>query len=129
MIVSGNQMEWVVDNEENLDKILRTRDDRGGNEFWLADVAGEYPSLAIIIYKNLSNISYFPKMNHPGFRCLGGEGLPPDGMTVFVYEGCDPRSGLEVPNKFVVPFTTALAIAKEFFRSRKLPASVNWFEL
>ncbi|MFX1450750.1 MAG: Imm1 family immunity protein [Promethearchaeota archaeon] len=129
MIVSGYQTEWVVDDEHSLDNILRTRDDMKGGEFWLADVAGEYPCLSIIIYQNLSTIHYFPKENHPGFRCLGGEGLPSGGMTIFVYQGCDPRDGIEIPNKFVVPFTTALAVAKEFFRSRKLPASVQWFEL
>jgi hypothetical protein len=55
--------------------------------------------------------------------------LPEGGLTTLVYPGCDPASGEQSPNEFIVPFETARSVAKEFFRSMQMSKAVSWFEL
>jgi hypothetical protein len=50
-------------------------------------------------------------------------------MTLFVFDGADPSYGEENPNEFVIPSETALAVAREFFRTRQMSPDVSWFEL
>jgi hypothetical protein len=78
---------------------------------------------------DVSDVTFFPADGHPGFRCLGGEGLPKGGFTTFVFQGCDPGRGEDVPNEFVVPFSTALLVAKTFFRDKRMSDGVGWYEL
>ncbi len=129
MRIDGYLTGWDVEDEAGLERVLAMRDEHGGAEFWLGEAAGSYPCLAIRVSGNHCDIHFFPKERHPGFRCLGGQGLPEDGLTTFVFKGCQPGSGEEVPNVFVVPFATALSVAKEFLRTRTLPSSATWFEL
>jgi len=127
MKIEGYGIAWDANDEEGLETVLRKRDSRGGGQFWLSDAA-DYPCLAIRVSGDLSDIHYFPHDNHPGFRCLGGQDLPPNGCTNFVYEGCEPYAGEETENKFVVPFATALTVAKDFLRSKQMASSAQWFE-
>ncbi|MCP5120202.1 MAG: hypothetical protein GY953_56115 [bacterium] len=129
MLISANHKQWDAQNEQGVEHALSTRDARGGGEFWLAEGIGEYPCLGSIVSGEQSNIHYFPEKGHPGFRCLGGKGLPPEGTSIFVFDAGDPGDGIEVPNDFVVPVATAVVVAKEFLRCRNLPTSVEWLEL
>ena len=125
----GGGMTWDANDERRLETILRKKDSRGGGAFWLADEDGAHPCLLIRVSGDLSEILYFPHEHHPGFLCVGGQGLPPHGTTLFVFDGCDPGDGEERPNDFVVPFATAVIVARDFLRDRQLPSSVQWFEL
>ncbi len=129
MRVDGYGQTWQVEDDESLEAALVWRDHRGGGIFWLAHDTGQFPRLAIRISGNVADVIYFPQDGHPGFRCLGGHGLPEGGLTTLVYQGCDPASGEQVSNKFIVPFETAYSVAKEFFRSKQMTGSVSWFEL
>jgi hypothetical protein len=129
MKIEGHGIAWVANDEKGLEAILRNRDGRGGGLFWMSDEGSANPCLAIRVSGDLCDVHYFPDDNHPGFRCLGGQDLPPNGRTNFVYEGCDPYAGEETENEFVVAFSTALAVAKEFFRTKQMSCSVQWFEL
>lgn len=97
--------------------------------FWLRQEGAEYPCLAIRTSGKFADVHFFPEVGHPGFRCVGGEGLPEDGETTLVFEGCDPSSGEATPNRFVVPFETAVSIAIDFFRTGRMSDTVPWFEL
>jgi len=97
--------------------------------FWLTPDDERYPALAIRVSGHLAHVHYFPRDGHPGFRCLGGDGLPEGGETTLVYQGCDPATGEETPNEFIVPFATALSLGEDFFRSKRMSEAVSWFEL
>jgi hypothetical protein len=129
MRVDGHRQTWQVADERSLAAALSWRDDRGGGIFWLSPDVERYPALAIRVSGEVADVIYFPQEGHPGFRCLGGQGLLEDGLTTLVYQGCDPASGEQSPNTFVVPFEAARSIAKEFFRSKRMPEGVSWFEL
>jgi hypothetical protein len=129
MQVEGLKRTWEVDSEEALKAALVSRDSRGGAEFWLSQAGQKYPCLAVRIGGTLCDVHFFPEDGHPGFRCLGGEGLSPDGMTKLVFEGCDPGDGEQIPNRFVVPFTKALSVARVFFRAGIMSDAEEWFEL
>jgi hypothetical protein len=118
-----------VQDDESLDTALTWRDHLGGGIFWLTSDEQVYPALAMRVSGDLAEVHFFPRDNHPGFRCLGGRGLPERGWTTLVYQGCDPASGEQTPNEFVVPFETALSVAKEFFRTKQMSETVSWFEL
>jgi hypothetical protein len=127
--VSGCQRNWDIQDLGALQQALASRDSLGGALFWLAHADDEYPTLAIRISGDVADVHFFPRDNHPGFRCLGGDGLPEGGMTTLVFEGCDPGSGEDTPNEFVVPASTACEIAAEFFRTGRMSTHVSWFEL
>lgn len=77
----------------------------------------------------MSPTHYFPEDGHPGFRCLGGHGLPVGGMARLDYQGAVLEAGEYTPNEFIVPVEVAHEIAVEFFRSQQMSAAVTWFEL
>jgi hypothetical protein len=129
VIVGGYHRTWDVRNEGALKDALASRDSRGGAVFWLAHDNAEYPTLAIRISGDVADVHYFPHDGHPGFRCLGGEGLPAGGMTTLVYDGCDPGIGEDTPNEFVVSVSKARELAEEFFRTKRMLKGASWFEL
>src|SRR4051812_8518421 len=108
---------------------MASRDDKGGALFYITPDEEQYPSLAIRVTKDYADVHYFPYDGHAGFRCLGGEGLPKDGWTNFVYQGCQPGTGEETPNKFILPFATACSVAKAFLRTGQRSDAVKWLEL
>jgi hypothetical protein len=127
--VDAHRRTWHLNDAAGLEDALAWRDSLGGAEFWLAHGDGKYPALAVRVSGAVADLHFFPEDRHPGFRCLGGEGLSPGGATKFVFEGCDPRSGEATPNEFVVPFATACSIAREFMQSGQKSSSVSWIEL
>jgi hypothetical protein len=127
--VDGYRQKWHVEDDKSLEGVLAWRDNRGGGIFWLTPDEERYPVLAVCVSGNVADVTYFPRDRHPGFRCLGGNGLPEGGLTTLVYEGCDPASGEQEPNEFIVPFETACSVAKDFFRSSQMSETVSWFEL
>ena len=96
---------------------------------WLSPDGAQYPAMALRISSGVADVHYFPHDGHPGFRCLGGDGLPAGGMTRLVYQGADPATGEDTPNEFVVPVELVGEVAAEFFRSQQMSAAVSWFEL
>lgn len=131
MIISSRQQLEKVDDEDTLAALLALRDSRGGGEFWVADAPGSFPCLAVVVSGGLSHVTYFPAERHPGYRALGNlDGAGPAGeFATLVWEGCDPASGEQVPWRFVLPFETALTIARDFFRNRSRSGSIEWLEL
>jgi hypothetical protein len=127
--VGGYRRSCQVTNAKELTAALARRDDRGGALFYITPDDQQYPSLAIRVTEDYADIHYFPYDGHPGFRCLGGEELPKGGWTRFVYQGCDPGTGEETPNEFIVPFAMAAAIAKAFLRTGQRSDAVRWLEL
>lgn len=128
MRTDGYGRTWQVDDVADLERALAWRDSRGGALFWLSHEQ-EFPSLAIRVSDHLADVHFFPEDGHAGFRCLGGEGLPPDGTAKLVFEGCDPGDGEETPNKFIVSLEAAVSVATEFFRRKPMSGDVSWFEL
>ena len=129
MRVEGHHRSWEVNDVKSVMKTLAFRDSRGGAQFWMAHGDRKYPCLAIRVSGDIADVHYLPEEYQPGFRCLGGDGLPEGEMTTLLFEGCDPGYGEETPNEFVVPFSVACSIATEFFLREGLPDTVKWFEL
>lgn len=129
MRVDGYCQSWQVEDDKSLEAALAGRDDRGGGIFWFTPDDEKYPALAIRVRGNVADVPFFPRDGHPGFRCIGGEGLPEGGETTLVYQGCDPTPGENTPNELVLPFPSALAVAREFFRTMQMWPAVSWLEL
>jgi len=129
MQVGSYRQSWQVTNAEELAAAMAWRDDKGGALFYITPDNQQYPSLAIRVTEGYADVHYFPYDGHPGFRCLEGDGLPEGGWSRFVYQGCDPGTGEDSPNEFVVPFATAAAIAKAFLQTSKRSDAFEWLEL
>lgn len=118
----------TVHDSSELEEIMQTRSDEGLNEFCLSHEGSDHPLLLISVKGDLAAIHYFPRDGHAGFASIGGGlGLGPRGMTSFATGS--PVNAIEITNDAVIPFSTALAVAKEFLRSRELPRSIKWLEL
>ena len=131
MKVFRGTLSWDIDEASDLEAVL-SEDSRGGAWFFLGDTDASYPQLAIRVSGNAADAHYLPRAGHPGIRCMAvPEQQSRQGdSTTFVYEGCDPSSGEDVPNEFVVPFSLVLTVAREFLAAtRQKSASVEWFEL
>lgn len=132
MRVIGNHgsREWQVKSVHGLMGVLFDLASLGGGgKFFLVHEDSEYPYLCMRVSGNVADVHFFPEEGHSGFRCLGGEGLPEGGYTTFLYEGCDPGTGEETPNEFILPFETACRVASEFLMIRLMPESRTWLEL
>src|SRR5438270_841396 len=77
--IGGYRQSWRVTNATELIAALAWRDEKGGALFWITPDDQQYPSLAIRVTKDYADVHYFPSDGHPGFRSLGGEGLPEGG--------------------------------------------------
>ena len=119
---------WQVEDADGLMNVLAWRDALGGGIFFLEHDDAKYPYLCIRVSGDVADVVFYSEDGHCGFRCLGGEGLPEDGHTILLYEGCDPGYGEEEPNRFIVPFATACSIATEFLGRRRMPEVVSWID-
>jgi hypothetical protein len=117
----------TVESDAQLEALLLQRDPVGGNWFWLKGADGSFPVLAMRTSGDWFELHYFPDAEHAGFRCEGER--QPTGMHVFRFVGCDPASGEEIPNEFVLSREVATTIAKQFLRDRRCPTGVAWLEL
>jgi hypothetical protein len=130
MRIEGHHTTWHANDARSLAEILRRRDSKGGGQFWISAMDDRFPCLALRVSGDLADVHYFPEEGHPGFRCLAEQDLLDERDAIpFVYCGCDPASGEEVPREFVVPFMVALAVATEFLSTRQLPEAARWLEL
>ena len=99
----------------------------GINEFYLTTENQGFPLLCILVNHGLAFLHFIPGEGNPGFISQGNvPGLKANESTMFFTSG---PSETPMPNTSVVPFTTALSAAKEFFEFEHQPRSVNWFEL
>lgn len=129
VLVGAVGASWRVNTAKELAKALAWRDARGGALFYITPDGDKYPSLTIRVTEDYADVHYWPYDGHAGFRALGGKGLPAGGWTTFLYEGCDPGTGEETPNEFILPFTTARSLAKAFLHAREKSDEVEWLEL
>jgi Immunity protein Imm1 len=112
----------------DVERILLKRYDSGVNSFWIYHEPWEKPLLLILVNNELANLHYFPDDKHPGYASIGNTpSLSAHGNTVFCMNS--PKEEEEVPNDAIVPFSDALAAAKEFLVSTAMPPSIEWFEL
>src|SRR6266481_4485112 len=112
-----------------LEQLLGVRFKDQLNHFWLRADGSDFPRLAIMVKGDLSAIHYFPKDRHPGYVSLGGKlNLDPDRTATFSISH-SPADDVKVRHEFVIAFSKAHEVAKEFFHSRERPRSIEWCEL
>lgn len=131
LVVGSHRGEELADSAEMLEHLLTLRDSRGGGLYWLADATQSHPCLAMCFSEDLAHVIWFPEDGHAGFRCLRGADSPliEEEFMNFIWDGCDPSWGEEVPSEFVLSHSRALQIARQFFSSQVLPEGCEWFEL
>ena len=112
-------------NAAELESILDTRRSQGLSEFWISPVDSPHPAIALLVNGELSVLCYCPRENHAGF--ISSTKVSPDGTTAFRIDSAGEST--EFSNAVVLPFSTALTVAKEFFASSELPKSIEWLEL
>ncbi len=128
MVIYNYGHEYSTSDLSELERIMSARHKNGMNEVLLAHDGHEYPLLSILMKDDIAALHYLVEGDRAGFASIGGRlGLPPKGNTVFGTG--HPDENIWVTNRAVVPFTTALEVAKEFFRSEQLPKSIKWLEL
>ena len=128
VIGSPGSREWRVKSVHGLLRILHDRDFLGGGIFFLAPGDSEYTYLCMRVSGDVADVHFYPEEGHSGFRCLGGVGLPEGGRTTSLYNGCDPGSGEETPNEFILAFQTACRVAAGFLISGGMPERKDYRE-
>src|SRR5256885_6237474 len=114
-------------NDADIEAALAKRHGPNVNAFWLSHDNEKYPMILILAKAELASLHYFPKERHAGFSSVGGvKGLNAGGTTTFFMNSETEEH--EVLNDSIVPFSTALTVAKEFSRSKELPTSAEWLE-
>ena len=119
---------YYVDNSSDLEVILSKREGSGVNEFWLSHDNEKNPALSIVVNGDLASLTYFPEAHHPGFTSIGPlENLQSGELSIFYIN--TPTEKHLILNDSIVPFSTAVDVAKEFFIKKNLPSSIEWLEL
>jgi hypothetical protein len=114
-------------NPSDIEGIMSKRFENDMNEVLLAHDDHDYPYLGIALKGDLAAL-YPGGDGEAGFVSIGGKlELPPDGMTTFATG--DPNEEISISNRAIITSSEALAAAKEFFCSERLPKSIEWLEL
>ena len=129
MRLEGNGRSWLIEDEASLEKALAYRDRCGGAQLWLSPNNADFPCLAFRISGEVGDIHFFPKEGHPGYRRLGGKGLPHGGVKALVFDGCDPKDGEETPNLFIISPEEIIGVAKSFLCVTNIVNLEAWVEL
>jgi hypothetical protein len=127
MIIYNYSHEYKTSDFSELEKIMSARHKNGMNEVLLAHDGHKFPLLSILMKDNIAALHYMVEGDRAGFASIGGKLGLPKGDTVFGTGNPDEK--IWITNDAVVPFATALTVAKEFFRSEQLPKSIKWLEL
>ena len=113
-----------------LEQVLRARPRNQQNEFSLTPDSSDYPLLWIVAREDLAAAYYIPEDRDAGYVSIGGKlSLNPKEMTTFSIGLIDPGETIDVLNRFIIPFSEAVEVAKEFFHSTELPRSIKWLKL
>lgn len=119
---------YRADSIEELDAILMKRCG-DFNSFWLSHDDDAYPMLSLLVKNDLATLTYFPREFDAGFSSVGTVSeLDREASTVFAISH-NRADDLVVLNSAVLPFSTAVLVAREFFRAKDLPTAVEWREL
>jgi len=129
MIVSDFTGDHSVRSMAQLEQRLEVRFQNEQNLFHLTPDSGDYPAVTIHVRGNRAVIYYVPEDGQTGDVSFGGKmNLDPKEWTTFSITKRDPGETIDVPNEFIVPFSEALKVAKEFFHSdsQERPRSIEW---
>jgi len=100
----------------------------GVNSFWLSHDDEKSPALSMLVRDDLAYLLYFPNDSHPGFASVGDvTELKRGESTIFFLD--TPQQEQEILNEFVIHFSKAVEVVKEFFASKDRPRTIQWFEL
>ena len=117
-----------VNNISALETVLQTRYGLHRNGFWISHHEERNPVLSLLVAGDLATALYFPYEGHPGFTSVGRvEGLDQNEFTTFSYDTIEQEQ--DFINSQIITFSNALLAAKDFFASKGLPKSIQWFEL
>jgi len=135
MMLEDMRGSFQIENSIVLEAKLNKRYGAGVNAFWLSHEGINENStsakLAILVNNELANVHYFPPGKHPGFQSQGSiPDLDIRGFSEFyVYSPEKLQQVEEISNAYVVPFSDAVKVAKEFLECDELPKSMSWQEL
>jgi hypothetical protein len=129
MIVVDIDSVRTADNSSEFEGLLRMRIDNSYNAFWISHDGEEYPTLSLLVRDDFSVLHYIPEEFNAGYQSVGnGPGLDALGVTSFSISR-NTGDDVQVTNEAIVPFSTALLVANEFFHSIARPNCIEWFEL
>ena len=100
----------------------------GANCFWISHDDDQYPTLGILVKGDMAYLNYIPKEFDAGYRSVGQPGRDSHDVVTFSISDYS-ADDLDILREAIVPWSTALAVAKDFFHSKELPNSVEWFQL
>ena len=127
IIDDSRNVEYKIASTEQLETALGKRyDDR--NCFWISHDDDQYPTLGIFVNGDMAYLSYIPREFEAGFRSIGDMGAEVDDMVRFSISEFK-ADDVDVLREAIVPWSTALSVAKEFFHSKELPKAIEWLQL
>jgi hypothetical protein len=130
MVVTDFDGDHSVHSMAQLEHLLGVRFRDEQNLFHFSPDLGDCPALTIHVKADVAVIYYYPEDGHPGYVSLGGKlNLDPKESTTFAISKDYPETSIDARNVYLVPFSEAVKVAKEFFHSQELPRSIEWREL
>ena len=113
-------------NIEELEAILAIKTAKGVNEF---NISGDnyYPYLVITVKEHYAVVNYLKEEGSAYIAIGGNSEFGSDGCTVF--NSCSETEEMEMDNYYVLDFSDAKIVAKDFFNNMELSENVKWSEL
>ena len=111
-----------------LEEVLRARSRNQQNQFSMYPDSNDYPLLMIFARGDLTVVYYIPGDRQAGYVSVGGKmNLNLKEITTFPIG--ELGETIDVLNRFIVSFSEAIEVAKEFFHSTEPPGSIKWLKL
>lgn len=112
---------------EELENELVLKNEKGVNEFVLS-FDEEFPYVYMNVNREYATLNYYYKDNDPGYVSIGNNNGLDETEDMIFYTDLGNKTFL-APNYSVVMFEEAKQAAVEFFKTKKLPQSIEWEEL
>lgn len=115
----------ICNNIEDIDKIIKRRNENGVNTIYMKPRESEpWPLMCILIKEDMAFINLCMQDLHQGYISLTNYSLDLDysDKTIF-YEGKRP---VEVQNIYVISINEVFDVVHEFYQTENIPKCIEW---
>lgn len=116
----------LISNINDLESVLRNKYYKNSNCFYITSENETTPMLNILSKDGKAVVHYFDRERFPGYISLNK--LVKNKSTVNFYQNIEGEV-IDLSSNYVISLYLAIVAAKEFYKFRCLPKSLEWQEL
>lgn len=120
---------YTANDLDTISDVLRTRNDKGENAFWITRGDDKFPMLSVLIRGELATLQYFRKDRDAGLASVGQKPTTLKENVIAFPISQNSADDLLIQSDSLISVEKAIKAVREFFESGEVPKSVEWLEL